>query len=340
MAEDIETSLSEVDGDNGRLTVCGRSLDDLAGRATYEDMLTLLWGTDAGHLGPGRLWAWQHLQAHWPVLLHTAPMDAMRAALSLLPVPTSHLAEASRLSATLGVVVAGLALGRCPDAPHPQVSHAADILRMMRGAPATPAEVAGLDGYLVTVAEHGMNASTYTARVIASTQAGVRPAVVGALCALQGPLHGGAPGPVLDMLDSIGTAASARSWLSAELQAGRRLMGFGHRIYRVRDPRADALKGLLHALRGERGAERLALAESVERDALDLLRESKPDRRLETNVEFFTALLLEALGVPRTLFTPVFACGRVLGWCAHVREQEDHGHLIRPRSTYRPAVHA
>jgi citrate synthase len=173
-----------------------------------------------------------------------------------------------------------------------------------------------------------MNASTFAARVVASTRAGVRPAVVAALCALEGPLHGGAPGPVLDMLDAIGTPDRALPWIQAELVAGRRLMGFGHRIYRVRDPRADALKDLL--LR----TERLELALRVEHEARLALQERHPERRLDTNVEFYTALLLEGLGFPRALFTPVFACGRVAGWCAHVAEQESSGRLIRPQSVY------
>jgi citrate synthase len=156
------------------------------------------------------------------------------------------------------------------------------------------------------------------------------------LSALKGPLHGGAPGPVLDCLDSIGTPDRAASWLQDKLARGERLMGFGHRIYRVRDPRADAVKSALQTLvrAGQVDPNRLRLAEAVEAAALHLLAQKKPDRPLQTNVEFYTALLLEALGFPREAFTCLFAVGRVGGWIAHAREQISGGRLIRPRSRY------
>ncbi|HLM40711.1 MAG TPA: citrate/2-methylcitrate synthase, partial [Microvirga sp.] len=163
-------------------------------------------------------------------------------------------------------------------------------------------------------------------------------AVVAGLCALKGPLHGGAPGPVLDMLDAIGTAENAEGWLDDAIARGERLMGFGHRIYRVRDPRADVLKAAAGRLKGRRN--RIALAEAVEAAALKVLERRKPGRRLDTNVEFYTALLLEALGVLRAGFTPLFAAGRAAGWAAHAIEQERTGRIIRPQSRYvgpRPA---
>jgi len=203
---------------------------------------------------------------------------------------------------------------------------------MLRGTPASPAEVAALDAYITTVSDHGLNASIFTARVVASTQVGVGPSVVAALAALQGPLHGGAPGPVLDMLDEIGDRANIGPWLEARLVAGERLMGFGHRVYKVRDPRADVLKGVVRTL--SRDAGRLAFAEEVEREAIAILARVKPGRRLDTNVEFYTALLLEALGIPRSAFTAIFAVGRVVGWVAHALEQARDGRLIRPLSRY------
>jgi citrate synthase len=160
-------------------------------------------------------------------------------------------------------------------------------------------------------------------------------AVVAALGALKGPLHGGAPGPVLDMLDAVGPAERARGWIEAELARGRRIMGMGHRVYRVRDPRARVLERALEALE-RRGAAcgRLALARAVEREASVLLRERHPDRPLEANVEFYTAVLLEALGLHRCLFTPTFAAARVAGWLAHIEEQAREGRLIRPTARY------
>jgi citrate synthase len=227
-------------------------------------------------------------------------------------------------------------LGLVPIAPDPERAHAEDLLHMLAGeAPAAPA-VRGLDAYLVTVAEHGMNASTFTARVVASTRSDAVSAVVAALGSLKGPLHGGAPGPVLDMLDAIGSAERASAWLATELAAGRRIMGLGHRVYRVRDPRAHVLETALAALEAAGVASRyLALARAVERAAIEALDAHRPERQLRTNVEFYTAVLLDALGIARTLFTPVFAAGRCAGWLAHIAEERAVNRLIRPRQRYR-----
>jgi citrate synthase len=206
--------------------------------------------------------------------------------------------------------------------------------RMLQGKPAPPQRAAALDRYLVTASDHGLNASTFVARIVASTHAGLTSAVVAALGALKGPLHGGAPGPVLDMLDEIGVSGSAARWLENALARGDRLMGFGHRVYRVRDPRADALKEAVQGLAqsGQVDAKRLQLAEAVETAALDLLARKKPNRPLQTNTEFYTALLLEAVGWPREAFTCAFAAGRTGGWIAHAQMQT--GRLIRPQSRY------
>ena len=192
-----------------------------------------------------------------------------------------------------------------------------------------------LETYLATVSDHGMNASTFTARVIASTGSDAVSAVVGAVGALKGPLHGGAPGPVLDMLDAIGTPAHAAGWLEAELIAGRRIMGMGHRIYRVRDPRAAVLERALETLGGADGSTpRLELARAVERAAEEVLAQRHPERPLRANVEFYTAVLLDRIGLSRDLFSLLFTCGRVAGWIAHIAEQRATGKLIRPDSRY------
>jgi citrate synthase len=188
---------------------------------------------------------------------------------------------------------------------------------------------------LNTVVDHGFNASTFAARVIVSTRSDLISAVTGAVGALKGPLHGGAPGPALDMVFEIGDASRAEAVLRDKLARGERLMGFGHRVYRVRDPRADVLAEAAERFYGSGGDRGLyELARSVEATALRLLREHKPDRQLETNVEFYTALLLHGLGLPTALFTPTFAVGRVAGWVAHGLEQLAHGRLIRPQSEY------
>jgi citrate synthase len=267
-----------------------------------------------------------------------SPIEAVRALTARLH-DGDDLATALRLVAAPAVFTPAVTRARqglAPIAPDPALGHAADILRMIKGRPATAAEAAGLDAYLVTVSDHGLNASTFAARVIASTRAGLTSAVLGGVSALKGPLHGGAPGPVIDMLDEIGRPENARAWIEAALDRGDRLMGFGHRVYRVRDPRADALKKAVTVLGEGSNAlpGRLEFAEAVESAALEVLKARKPARSLQTNVEFYTALLLEALAFPPEAFTCVFAMGRVAGWIAHAREQLAGGRLIRPQSRY------
>jgi len=340
------TVLSDVDGEAGRLVVRGYSLDELAGRWTFEEAQALLWSgffEDLPHdlrpaLGAARVEVFAQAAALDRTLRAREPIEAMRALMARLP-DGDDLATALRLAAAPAVFTAAIIrarAGEAPVEPDPRAGPAADILRMSRGEAASDAEVAALDAYLVTVADHGLNASTFAARVVASTRAGLASAVIAGVSALKGPLHGGAPGPVIEMLDAIDRPEDARAWLEGALDRGDRLMGFGHRVYRVRDPRADALKRAVRAL-GE-GSNvlpgRLALAEAVERAALEVLREHKPGRSLQTNVELYTALLLEALAFPRETFTCVFAMGRVAGWIAHAREQVSGGRLIRPASTY------
>jgi citrate synthase len=341
-----ETVLSEVDGQAGRLVIRGYALEELAGRASYEEAARLLLGgffddlpADlAPALGAARAEIFAHAAALDNTLLALTPMEAMRALTARLA-DGDDLATALRLIAAPAVFTAAVVrrqAGEAPLTPDPSLSHAADILRMLKGAPASTAEVKAFETYLVTVIDHGLNASTFTARVIASTHAGLASAFLGGISALKGPLHGGAPGPVIEMLDGIGQPANARPWIEAALDRGDRLMGFGHRVYKVRDPRADALKAAVRKLGDGRGAlpGRLAFAEAVEQAALAILKDRKPSRSLQTNVEFYTALLLEALAFPPAAFTCVFAMGRSAGWIAHAREQVAGGRLIRPQSRY------
>jgi citrate synthase len=341
-----ETVLSDVDGMAGRLVIRGHSLDEIAGRWTFEDVTALLWSGFFDDppsdmrlaLGAARAEVAHELAALDAELVQRAPIEAMRALTARLA-DGDNVATALRLTAAPAVFTAAVVRSQAsesPVAPDRSLSHAADILRMCRGRPASAAEVAALDTYLVTICDHGFNASTFAARVVASTRAGLGSAVLAGISALKGPLHGGAPGPVIDMLDAIGTPENARAWLESALDRGDRLMGFGHRVYRVRDPRADALKRAVRALGAGSNVlpGRLAFAEAVELAALEVLRERKPNRSLETNVELYTALLLEALAFPASAFTCVFAIGRVAGWIAHAREQVAGGRLIRPASRY------
>lgn len=338
-----ETVLSHVDGAAGRLVLRGRELRQLADWS-FEAVLALLWRDLAPEnldetqirqrLGAARMAAFARLTTALPALDGLSQVEALRLLLSRLPdaEPECHHLMAVASVPVFAAAIARRSRGLAPVQPEPELGHAADFLRMLHGAEQGPERVRALETYLVTVADHGLNASTFATRVIASTQAGLFSSVIGGLCALKGPLHGGAPGPVLDMLDSIGSEENIGPWLIEALDRGERLMGFGHRIYRVRDPRADALKQAVAALRETGG--RIAFAEKVEVEALALLAERKPLRSLQTNVEFYTALLLEAVGFPRESFTNVFAAGRMAGWTAHVLEQDKVGRLIRPQSRY------
>jgi citrate synthase len=340
-----ETRLSDVDGERGRLILVGHDVEELAGRVSFAEacglFLELPAAEAAAGLARGRLLAFDRLARLGDALDAADGMDALRAATAHLPGAKAPVEDDKTAPlelvgalATFAAAWARQQAGQTPLAPDAMLDHATDYLRMVRGA-ATAATARALDAYLVTVIDHGMNASTFTARVVASTGSDLVSSVVAAIGALKGPLHGGAPGPVLDMLDAIGEPARAEAWLEGELAAGRRLMGMGHRIYRVRDPRAAVLERALEALEGSGVTTgRLALARAVERAAEGVLARKHPDRALKANVEFYTAVLLDAVGLPRTLFSPTFAVGRAGGWCAHVAEQRAHGRLIRPASRY------
>jgi citrate synthase len=339
-----ETVLSHVDGANGSLIIAGERVDDLARTASFEAVTARLWSGGTGQpvgeaelrtrLGAARGRAFARL----PHLLAAADglsiVDAMRAAIAGLRAEPGLSDEATIVGA-LPVIAGALiqrAAGAAPVAPDPARGHAADTLAMIHRRKPQAREAAALDAYLVTVSDHGMNASTFAARVVASTQANLFAAITAGYCALTGPLHGGAPEPVLEMLDEIGSSARIKPWIDGALARGDRLMGFGHRIDRVRDPRADVLKEAIGRLATE-GTD-LPFAGAVEAYAREALRRAKPDRPLDTNVEFFTAILLDALAIPRQAFTPIFAVARAAGWTAHAREQQRCGRLLRPSSAY------
>ena len=354
------TAISHVDGQRGQLVIRGFALEDIAPHATFEEMVFLLWhdalpDASARDRFQADLAGRREVERHTLELLKAAAgravhrMDALRMACgSLMPSGADEAGEAGALSAArrdalrlvavFPVLVAAyhrLCQGLEPVAPRTDLSHAANFLYMLRGREAPDTFVRALDTYWNTVADHGLNASTFTARVIVSTESDVVSAVTGAVGALKGPLHGGAPGPALNLVFEIGTADRAETVLRQILGRGERLMGFGHRVYRTRDPRADVLGAAAERL-FERQAERqlYELARAVEACALGLLREHKPTRALQTNVEFYTALVLHGLEFPTTLFTPAFAAARVAGWTAHCLEQIAANRLFRPQSEY------
>jgi citrate synthase len=345
-----QTRLSHVDGQIGELIIAGYPVAELAAQASFEEVVYLLWhdrlpNGDELREFVGQLAALRPLSPATLSLLeaiaqeNVPPMDALRMAASTLSLGLADEGQAAMaLVARMATVVAAygrLRDGRSPIAPKPELSHAANYLYMLTGEVPDAAFVRGLETYLNTVVDHGLNASTFTARVIVATQSDVVSAVTGAIGALKGPLHGGAPGPALDMVFEIGTADRAESYMRAKLERGERLMGFGHRVYKVRDPRAEILSVAAEKMFQAAGDMGLyELVKSVETTAVALLAEYKPGRNLQTNVEFYTALLLHGLGLETELFTPTFAIGRVAGWLGHCLEQQKEGRIIRPLSQY------
>ena len=354
-----QTRLSHVDGQNGVLIIGGYELKEIAGKVTFEEAAHLLW--------KGRLPAREEaealtreiaaLRALPDVALtivreaarkNAPPIDALRMACATLSLdvanpsdisPDADFANAKMLVARFPTIVAAhvrYKAGQEPIAPRTDLSLAANFLYMVFGKEPDPIAARALDTYWVTVIDHGMNASTFAGRVIASTRSDMVSAVTGAIGALKGPLHGGAPGPVLDMLLDIQTADNAEPWVRNEIAAGRRIMGFGHRVYKVRDPRAEVLSAVAEEMGGAvlHDHQLFELAREVEKTALRVLDEVKPGRNLKTNVEFYTALVLQSLGLRPETFVALFACGRCAGWCAHVIEQHAEDHLIRPLSEY------
>jgi citrate synthase len=349
-----ETRLSHVDGQKGELIIGGFPLEEFAGEATFEETVYLLWHGDLP--SPAALTAFRQQLAGvrtLPVavvdLLAAAAqqrlpaMTALRMAAGALDLDSqaeeAGLDQAARLLARLPTIVATywrLRNGQQPVAPDPSLNHAANYLYMLTGERPSDAQVRGMETYLNTVVDHGLNASTFAARVIIATGTDLTSALVGALGALKGPLHGGAPGPALDMVFAIGKTERAESTMRAMLERGERLMGFGHRIYKVRDPRAEMLSKAAEKMFRAGGGDLAlyTLAKAVEETAVKLLAEYKPGRNLQTNVEFYTALLLHGLGLETDLFTPTFAISRAGGWLAHCFEQQATGRLIRPQSRY------
>ncbi len=346
-----ETRLSAVDGEAGELVIAGLPVEELASQATFEEVVYLLWHDALPRSGelasfreelaarralPGAtLGLLRAAAAEWVPAMNALRMAAGTVSLGRVDDP---LDEALALVARMPAIVAAywrLVNGDEPVAPDPALGHAANYLYMLAGEEPGAESVRALETYLNAVSDHGMNASTFAARVIVSTRSDVVSAVVGAIGALKGPLHGGAPGPALDVVFEIGEASRAEAVLREKLGRGERLMGFGHRIYRVRDPRADVLASAAERLYATEADEELyELALEVEKAALRMLAEHRPGRNLQTNVEFYTALLLHGLVMPVELFTPTFAVARVAGWTAHCFEQMALDRIIRPQSAY------
>ncbi len=344
-----QTAISEVDGANGRLTYRGYLIGEIAQKATFEETAHLLW---VGHM-PTRaeldalktkLVSQRALPEAVTALIRALPtdadpMDVLRSAISAYGAQTkiggkATLDQAIALTAIFPVVLAAFHRNRTGQPfiePRSDLDHAANYLAMLTGQTPEARHVRSMDTYLNMVADHGMNASTFAARVIASTESDLCSSITGAIGALKGPLHGGAPALVLKMLQSIGTVDNVEPWITNTLNTGGRLMGLGHRVYKTYDPRAEILR---EVAREAASPEMFALAEKTERTALDELHRRKPNERLWTNVDFYSAVLLQAVGLPGDLFPPTFGVGRVAGWTAHVLEQTPKNRLMRPESEY------
>ena len=345
------TALSHVYGEEGRLVYRGYDIHELAGKASFEEVAYLLW---IGHL-PSRdeletftrkLWGNRALPDGVIATLaalpaDASPMDALRTGVSALGAIDSarfddepDLDEAIALAARVPSILAAFYRMRQGLAPLPareDLNTAQHYLYQLFGNEPEARHWKPLEVYLTLLADHGMNASTFTARVIASTQSDLCSAITGAIGALKGPLHGGAPSKVLDMLNEIGSAENVDAWLTTALDSGARLMGFGHRVYKAEDPRAEVLRGMAEEASDEAF---FALSKRTEERALAMLEERKPGRRLYTNVEFYSAAVLAAVGLPGDMFTPTFAVSRTVGWTAHVLEQVGNNRLIRPQSAF------
>jgi len=350
-----ETAIGDVRGVEGYYQYRRYDATELARTAVFEDVWYLFLHGDlpdarartgfAAMLGDPAIaetamHVVQTLEPRHPDVLHgvKAALPLIAAERGMRPVydldAAERLADAVTLTAALPHVLVGLWQAVTGVERHPSLSGrgvVANYLYQLTGRIPTPDEERALTAYLISVIDHGLNASTFTARVIASTGADVASALAGALGSLSGPLHGGAPSRVLDALDAVGPDPDAIApWIRGEVAAGRRLMGFGHAVYRTGDPRSDLLKSLASDL----GGERASFALQFEAEAERALAEAKPGRLLHANVEFYAAVVLERVGIPREMFTPTFALARTIGWAAHVLEQASDPKIIRPAARY------
>jgi citrate synthase len=334
----FETEIAEPDKEGSALRYRGVDIEDLVGKVSFGNVWALL--VD-GKFGPGLPPA-----EPFPIPVHSGDIrvDVQSAVAMLAPywglgqmLDISHeqaREDLARISVTTLSFVAQSARGiGLPAVPQRDIDRAKTIVeRFMirwRGEP-DPAHVRAVDAYFTSAAEHGMNASTFTGRVVAGTGADAAASVSSAIGALSGPLHGGAPSRVLKMLDEVEQSGDADAWVKQAMDRGERLMGFGHRVYRAEDPRARVLRRTAKEL----GSPRFEVAEALEKAAIAELTARKPDRPLRTNVEFWSAVVLDFAEVPAHMFTSMFTCARTAGWSAHIMEQKRLGKLVRPSADY------
>ena len=337
-----ETALGRVDGANGRLIYRGYRIGDLVERGSYAAVANLLWTGewDPRHRLPTGPIPGPVIDVLRALPTSAKPMDALRTAVSAwgatqdLPWPPTVEQARALTSFSPSALAAFVRIreGKAPIEPDPSLGLVEGFLYQLTGQPADPGTARALDAYFIVGAEHGFNASTFTARVITSTRSDIASAVAGAIGTMKGPLHGGAPSEVVDQLAQVGSVEHAEQWLREALDRGERLMGFGHRVYRAYDPRAAALRKVAEAM--EHRPDWLELAIAVEDVALRILAEKHPDRALKTNVEYYAAPVLQGVGLSPDLFPATFSLARHAGWTAHVLEQAADNRLIRPDVRY------
>ncbi|MBI3914467.1 MAG: citrate/2-methylcitrate synthase [Chloroflexi bacterium] len=343
-----QTALSRVEGQMGRLTYRGYAIHDLARQATFEEIAYLFWQGELPtraqlddlkmQLAHARMVPPNVMQLARQLPKEADPSDALRTLVSALgagkPLQKPDLSEAMMLTAQVPVLLAAFHRARTGAEfipPRGDLDHTANYLYMLSGEMPTPAQSKALNVYLILLADHGLNASTFAARVIASTLTDLYACITGALGALKGPLHGGAPSRVIEMIEKIGTKENADAWMREAFARKERLMGFGHRMYKAEDPRAEILRELA---RETADPALFDLAFNVEATALRLLHESKPAERIYTNVEFYSAVILHSVGLPKDMFTPTFAVSRMVGYTAHILEQLADNRIMRPDAEY------
>ncbi len=351
-----DSSKSMVDGTAGRLIYCGYAIEDLARNASFEEVCFLLWRErlpSASELATfsTELAAERQLNDRVMAMIAGQPIDAvpmavLRTGVSLMACCDEE-AESEDLEARRRVakrLVAGIPTliaaferhrrGLAPIAPRDDLGHAANFLYMMNGEEPGPAAVRAIDAYLVLLADHGFNASTFSARVTAATLSDMYSAITSAIGTLKGRLHGGANQKVMEMLEQIGSREAAEPWVMDAIERKERIMGIGHRVYKTLDPRAKILREMSRAIADETGSKYHGIGTKVADTAVAYFEEHRPELALYPNVDFYSAGVLHAAGVPTDQFTPLFAMSRVAGWTAHVLEQYANNRLIRPRAQY------
>ena len=345
----VDTSdICLIDGNAGRLIYRGYDIHDLASSLSFEEVAYLLWNGNLPNQRQldelqTRLDQERPIPQNLKTAIRSLPassntLDVLRTAISILgtgiPLKTPDMADAVAITAKIPTINAAfdrVRRGQEPVDPRSGLSHAANYLYMLTGREPDPIKVDAMNKYLIVLGDHGMNSSTFAARVVASTWSDMHSAITAAIGALKGPLHGGAPAPVLQMLKDIGKPERAEAWIREELKAGRRLMGFGHRVYRTTDPRAEILREIAGKTANKGFVE---LARKVEETGIRVLQEKRPERKLYTNVEFYSAVVMDSVGLPSDLFTATFAASRSVGWTANVLEQVANNRLIRPQTEY------